>query len=79
MILVFPPGTPKDRVLIMQEAMRRTFKDARFYTEYKKASGEEATPLMPEELEKAVHNLPRDQPAMDLFKNLAGPDRLPMR
>jgi tripartite-type tricarboxylate transporter receptor subunit TctC len=79
MILVFPPGTPKDNVQILQEAMRRTFKDASFYTEYKKASGEEATPLMPEELEKAVQDLPRDQPAMDLFKKLAGPDPLPTR
>jgi tripartite-type tricarboxylate transporter receptor subunit TctC len=79
MILVFPPGTPKDKVQILQEAMRRTFKDASFYKEYKKSSGEDATPLMPEELETAVHDLPRDQPAMDLFKKLAGPDPLPTR
>jgi hypothetical protein len=79
MIVVFPPGTPKDKVQILQEAMRRTFKDSSFYTEYKKVSGEEATPLMPEELEKAVRDLPRDQPAMDLFKKLAGPDPLPTR
>jgi tripartite-type tricarboxylate transporter receptor subunit TctC len=79
MIVVFPPRTPKENVNILQEAMRRTFKDASFYREYKKASGEDATPLMPEELEKAVHDLPRDQAAMDLFKKLAGPDPLPPR
>lgn len=79
MMVVFPPATPKDKVQILQEAMRRTFKDTNFYNEYKKVSGEDATPLMPEELEKAIHDLPRDQAAMDLFKKLAGPDPLPSR
>ena len=79
MMVVFPPATPKDKVQILQEALRRTFKDTNFYSEYKKVSGEDATPLMPEELEKAIHDLPRDQAAMDLFKKLAGPDPLPSR
>lgn len=79
MPLVLPPGTPRDRVQILQEAMRKTFKDPEFYKEYKKLSGEEATPLMPEELEKAVKDLPREPDVIDLFKKLSGPDPLPAR
>jgi hypothetical protein len=59
--------------------MRKTFKDATFHKEYKKASGEDVTPLMPEELEKAVRDLPRERGAMELFKRFAGPDPLPPR
>jgi hypothetical protein len=33
-------------------AMRRAFKDAEFHREYKKLTGEDPDPLMPEELEK---------------------------
>ena len=79
MILVLPPGTPNDKVQILQEAVRKTFKDATFHKEYKKASGEDVTPLMPEELEKAVRDLPRERGAMELFKRFAGPDPLPPR
>jgi tripartite-type tricarboxylate transporter receptor subunit TctC len=79
MPLVLPPGTPKDRVQILEEAMRRTFRDPEFYKEYKRLGGEEATPLMPEELEKAIKDLPREPDVIDLFKKLSGPDPLPPR
>jgi hypothetical protein len=48
-----PPGTPKDRVTILQDAMRKAFKDPDFHREYKKLTGQEPDPLMPEEMEKA--------------------------
>lgn len=48
---ILPPGTPKDRVEILQEAMRRAFKDPEFHSEYKNLVGDEADSLMPEELE----------------------------
>jgi tripartite-type tricarboxylate transporter receptor subunit TctC len=50
MLLVGPPGTPKDKIQILQEAVRQTFKDTNFYAEYKKMTKEEADPLTPEEL-----------------------------
>ena len=34
---------------------------------------------LPEELEKAVRDLPRERGAMGLFKRFAGPDALPPR
>jgi tripartite-type tricarboxylate transporter receptor subunit TctC len=79
MILIAPPGTPKDKIQILQEAMRATFKDNSFYAEYKNVTKEDADPLTSEELQKAIQNLPRNRLAMDLFKKLSGPDPLPAR
>jgi len=76
---ILPPGTPKDRVQILQEAMRKTFKDPEFHKEFKKLAGDEAAPLMPEELEKAIKGMPRDREVIDFFKTLSGGDPLPAR
>jgi ABC-type amino acid transport substrate-binding protein len=76
---IFPPGTPRLQVQIVQEAMRKALKDPDFHREFKKLSGFDASPLMPEELEKAVRELPRDRDVVELFKKLAGPDALPPR
>lgn len=76
---VLPPGTPRERVQILEEAMRKSFKDPDFYKEYKKLTGDETVPLMPEELESAIKNLPREPEIIDLLKKLAGPDALPPR
>jgi len=76
---VLPPGTPKDRVEIVQEAMRKTFKDSDFHREYRKVVGEDAGPLMPEELTKALQDTPRDAELIELFKTFSGPAPLPAR
>jgi len=76
---VLPPGTPRERAQILQEAMRKTFKDPEFYKEYKKLTGDETAPLMPEELEAVIKDLPREPDTIDLLKKLAGPDPLPPR
>jgi hypothetical protein len=76
---ILPPGTPKERVQILQEAMRRTFNDPEFHKEFKKLAGDEAAPLMPEELEKAIKEMPRDREVIDFFKKLSSADVLPPR
>lgn len=76
---VLPPGTPKDRVEIVQEAMRKTLKDSDFLREYRKIVGEDASPLMPEELTKAIQTTPRDAELIELFKAFSGPAPLPAR
>jgi hypothetical protein len=76
---VLPPGTPKDRAEIVQEAMRKTFKDPDFHRDYRKVVGEDASPLMPEELTKAVQETPRDAELIELFKAFSGPAPLPPR
>ena len=76
---ILPPGTPKDRVKTLQEAMRKTYKDAAFFKEYTKLTGLKAEPQMPEELEQTIRDMPRDREAVELFKKLTGPDPLPQR
>jgi tripartite-type tricarboxylate transporter receptor subunit TctC len=76
---VLPPGTPKDRVDIFQEAMRKTFKDSDFHREYRKIVGEDASPLLPEELTKAIQDTPRDPELIELFKTFSGAAPLPAR
>src|SRR5262245_55182858 len=76
---VLPPGTPKDRVEIVQEAMRKTLKDSEFHREYRKVVGEDAGPMTPEELTKAIQETPRDPELIELFKTLSGPAPLPAR
>ena len=77
--LVIPPGTPAEPAGILQEAMRRTFKDPAFLEAYRKAAGEEASPVMPEELQKAIKEIPRDPEVVSLFNRISGPDSLPER
>jgi tripartite-type tricarboxylate transporter receptor subunit TctC len=74
-----PPGTPKERVQILREAMRRTLTDPEFSKEFQKYTGDSATPLMPEALEKVIRELPRDPDVVELFNKLAGADPLPPR
>ena len=76
---ILPPGTPKDRVQILQEAMRKTYKDPEFFKEYTKLTGLKAEPQMPEELEQTIKDMPRDREAVEQFKKLTGPDPLPQR
>jgi hypothetical protein len=74
-----PPGTPKDRADILQEAMRRTFKDPEFFSEAKKLGGDDPTPLMPEAHGKAIRELPREPSIVELFKKISDASPLPAR
>jgi tripartite-type tricarboxylate transporter receptor subunit TctC len=76
---VLPPGTPKDRVEMIQAAFRKTFQDQEFFREYKKLTGEEPTPLLPENHEKAIKEIPREREVVELFKKLVGAGPLPAR
>jgi tripartite-type tricarboxylate transporter receptor subunit TctC len=76
---ILAPGTPPEPVSILREAMRKTFKDPAFLKEFKKLSGDDATPLLPEEQEKAIKEIPRDPEIVALFNKLAGNEPLPPR
>ena len=76
---ILPPGTPNEQVEILKAAMVKTFTDPEFPAEYKKFTGDEATPLMPEEMEKALKELPRDPETVALFKKLNAAGPLPAR
>jgi tripartite-type tricarboxylate transporter receptor subunit TctC len=76
---VLPPGTPKDRLDIIQEAFRRTYKDPEFHKEYKKLTADDPTPLMPDAHEKTIREVPRDPEIIAIFKQIAGAGSLPPR
>jgi hypothetical protein len=76
---ILPPGTPKEQVEILRAAMVKTFTDPEFPAEYKKFTGDEASPLMPDEMEKTLKALPRDRETIALFKKLNAADPLPTR
>jgi hypothetical protein len=76
---VLPPGTPKDRVEILQDAMRKVFNDPEFRAEFKKLVTDDVSPLMPEELMKVIKETPRDAEVIEMLKRFSGVEPLPPR
>jgi tripartite-type tricarboxylate transporter receptor subunit TctC len=74
-----PPATPNEQVKILQDAMVKAFNDPAFYKDYKKYTGDEPSPLMPQEMEKLVREMPRDPEIVELFKKLNAAGPLPAR
>ena len=72
---LLPPGAPAEQVRILREATARMYKDPDFHKEYKKMVGEEPSPLLGEDMERTIKELPRDPEIVELFKklNAAGP------
>jgi tripartite-type tricarboxylate transporter receptor subunit TctC len=73
------PGTPKDRVQILQAAFRKAYEDPEFEKEYKKATGDDPSPIHPEDYQSAIREIPRDQETIELYKKFSGADPLPGR
>ena len=76
---VLPPGTPKERLDILQEAFRKTYRDPEFHKEYKKFTADDPTPLMPEAHERTIREIPRDPEVVQIFKKIMGAGPLPPR
>ncbi|MBM4259988.1 MAG: hypothetical protein FJ143_04735 [Deltaproteobacteria bacterium] len=72
---LLPPGTPAEQVKTLREATARMYKDPEFQKEYKKMVGEEPSPILGEDMERTIRELPRDPEIVELFKklNAAGP------
>ena len=74
-----PPGTPKELVQVLRDAMAKTYKDPGFRQDFKKLMGREPSPLSGEDLQKAVRELPRDAEVIALYKKFADAGPLPPR
>jgi tripartite-type tricarboxylate transporter receptor subunit TctC len=74
-----PPGTPKNVVDILQDSFRKALKDPDFHKDFLKLVGDDAEPLMPEELTQAIRDVPRDTEVTDMIKILSGAGPLPAR
>jgi tripartite-type tricarboxylate transporter receptor subunit TctC len=73
------PGTPKERVQILQAAFRKAYDDPEFETEYKKVTGDDPSPINPEDYQTAIREIPRDPETIELYKKFSGGDPLPNR
>jgi len=76
---VVPPGTPKNLVDVLQDSFRKALKDPEFHKEFLKLVGDDAEPLMPEELTQAIRDVPRDAEVTEMIKTFSGPGPLPAR
>ena len=76
---ILPPGTPKERVAILEEAMHKIFKDPEFPPYFKKLVTDDASPMGAAELRKVVAEMPRDAETINMLKKFAGPGPLPPR
>jgi len=76
---VGPPGIARDRAAILQEAFRKTYLDPEFQKEYKKLTRDDPTPLLPENHERVIREIPRDAEVIEVFNKLAGAGPLPTR
>jgi tripartite-type tricarboxylate transporter receptor subunit TctC len=76
---VLPPGTPDEIVKTLRGAMAKSFKDPGFPKEFKKLMGSDPSPLTGEEVETAIHEIPRDPETIGLYKKMAQNVPLPPR
>jgi tripartite-type tricarboxylate transporter receptor subunit TctC len=76
---ILPPGTAKDKVEILEEAMRNIFKDPEFPNYFSKLVADDASPLGPSELNKVIKEMPRDAEVLELIRNFSGAGPLPPR
>jgi tripartite-type tricarboxylate transporter receptor subunit TctC len=78
-LMYLPPSTPEQLAQILRQAFRHAFEDRQWQEQYKKLLGVDPTPLMPEDQQKLVAQLPRDTEVIRVFKTIAGIDPLPSR
>ena len=76
---VAPPAIAPEQAKILQAAFRNTYSDPEFQKEYKKLTGDEPSPLMPENHEAAIREIPRDPEVIEIFNQLVGAGPLPSR
>jgi tripartite-type tricarboxylate transporter receptor subunit TctC len=78
-LIYLPPATPENLVGVLRQAFRRSFEDRQFYEQYKKLVGSAPSPLMPEDQQRLVSELPRDPEIAKVFKIISGMGPLPAR
>jgi len=76
---ILPPATPKERADILKEAVRKTFSDPAYQTEYKRLVGDDLAPVTADEVDKAIKALKPDIEMIELYKKIAGPGPLPLQ
>jgi hypothetical protein len=76
---ILPPGTARERVTLLQDAMTMVFKDPEFPAAFKKMVGDDAEIVFPTVMDKGIKELPRNPEVIELLTKIAGPNPLPAR
>lgn len=76
---ILPPGTPPERVTLLQDAMTKVLKDPEFPALFKKMVGDDAEIVLPAVMDKGIKELPRNPEVVELLTKIAGPNPLPAR
>lgn len=76
---IVSPGTAKEQLQILRDAMKKTFQDPEFHKEFRKLTGDDASALMPESQEEIIRAIPRDPETIELFNTINGNKPLPPR
>jgi tripartite-type tricarboxylate transporter receptor subunit TctC len=76
---VLPPGTPSEVVKILRGAVAKALHDPEFNSEFKKLMASEPSPLIGEQVESAIRELPRDPEIVGLYKKMADQGPIPER
>jgi tripartite-type tricarboxylate transporter receptor subunit TctC len=76
---IIPPATSQEHVQILREGMRKTFQDPEFQKEFRKLTGDDPSPLMPEDQQEVIKAIPRDAETIELFNLVNGNKPLPPR
>jgi tripartite-type tricarboxylate transporter receptor subunit TctC len=74
-----PPGTPRELVATLREAMEKAFRDPGFVKDFKRLTGSDPSPLSGAEVEEAIRKMPREPEVIALYKKLADAGPLPPR
>ena len=74
---ILPPGTSKEHIYILSDAIRKTFRDPEFLAHFKKLTSADAAPFFSEEQTRAIKEIPRDPETIDLFKKISDGGPLP--
>jgi tripartite-type tricarboxylate transporter receptor subunit TctC len=74
---ILPPGTPRERVEILQQAFRRTLEDPEIHQEFRKLTGTVLIPVVSGAIEKLIEDMPREPDIVGLLNSLAGAGAIP--
>jgi len=74
---ITPPRTPQERIRTLRDAVTHAYNDPEFFKDYKKITGETASPILPDEFDVIIKKLPRNPEDIDLYKKIAGTGPLP--
>ncbi len=71
------PGVPPERVKMLRDAFYQVFKDPELGPIWEQLTGQPASPLLPDEQDQAIRELPRDAEVIETYKRIAGAGPLP--